>query len=349
MQLAVDATDSTGSGAIYASAPITLDFSRDAPGGLIYYWSAATNGVMQGALDAQSAGKLYPSDATCVGCHTVSRDASAMAMGYGDENNPVLAAVSLPDLATIIDPAAKLPTGWATYSPDGTRVLVAANGMLTLYDAHTGAVVKPVMLPPMMFATHPDWSPDGTEVAIALTAMMPTDKDVNGASIAVLPFAKGAFGAPHVLVASSGMDNAYFPRWSPDGHYLAYVHATTSSHAAMTAELRLVAAMGGPPTVLATASGSGLADTMPTWSPTQGELSWLAFASLRPYGAVMPMAHNSQAGGGHRSGTARRRSIVRAVLAPCQDVTVLNNNPVWAPTPSSVDLGNLPAGRSNYP
>ena len=353
VQLAVDATDSTGSGTIYASAPIKLEFSRDAPGGPIYYWSAATNGVMQGALDAQSAGKLYPSDTTCVGCHTVSRDATAMAMGYGDENNPALATITLPGLATVIDPGTKLPTGWSTYSPDGSRVLVAANGMLTLYDAHTGAVVEPVTLPPMMFATHPDWSPDGTEVAIAVTAMMPNDKDVNGASIAVLPFANGTFGPPNILVASSGMDNAYFPRWSPDGRYLAYVHATTSSHAAMTAELRLVAATGGAPTVLATASGVGLADTMPTWSPTQGELSWLAFASMRPYGVVMPMPNNSQiwlAGIdlAQLAGPGVDPSFAPFWL-PCQDVTVLNNNPIWAPTPASVNLGNLPPPRSNYP
>jgi len=273
----------------------------------------------------------------------VSRDASAMAMGYGDENNPDLAAVSLPGLQTIVDPATKLPTGWTTYSPDGALLLAAHDGALTLYDAHTGSALGPVALPsPMKFATHPDWSPDGSSVAVALTAMMPNDKDVTGASIALVPFANGKLGAPHVLVATTGMNNAYFPRWSPDGKFLAYVHATTSSHAAISAELELVAATGGPSIVLANASGTNLADTMPSWSPVRGELSWLAFSSVRPYGSVMPMPHAAQvwiAGVdlGAASATGADPSFP-AFWLPCQDVTVLNNNPIWSSGTASVDL-----------
>ncbi|HEY3807064.1 MAG TPA: hypothetical protein VGL61_30890 [Kofleriaceae bacterium] len=351
--LTVDATDSTGSGAIYAAPAISLDFSADSPSGSIYYWSAATNGVMQGALAAPSAGKLYPSTTTCAGCHTVSRDASAMAMGYGDENNPDLATIALPGLQTTIDPGTKIPAGWSTYSPDGSLLLVAANGALTLYDAGTGAMRGPVALPPMKFATHPDWSPDGSAVAVALTSMMPNDKDVNGASIALLPFANGTFGPPQMLVATSGMDNAYFPRWSPDGTFIAYVHATTSSHAAMSAELELVAATGGPSIVLANASGTNLADTMPTWAPARGDLAWLAFSSVRPYGAVMPMQHVAQVwvagvdlAGASATGTD---PSFAAFWLPCQDVTVLNNNPIWSGGVPSVDAGNLPRSGSLYP
>jgi WD40-like Beta Propeller Repeat len=343
IELTVDATDSTGSGAIYAAPPIALDFSADSPSGSIYYWSAATNGVMQGALAAPSAGKLYPTTTTCAGCHTVSRDASAMAMGYGDENNPDLAAIALPGLQTVIDPGAKLPTGWATYSPDGTLLLVAVNGMLTLYDARAGTSRGPVALPPMKFATHPDWSPDGSSVAVALTSMMPNDKDVNGASIALLPFANGAFGPPQVLVATTGMDNAYFPRWSPDGTFIAYVHATTSSHAAMSAELELVAATGGPSIVLANASGTNLADTMPTWAPARGSLAWLAFSSARPYGSVMPMQQAQVWVAGvdlaGASATGADPSFA-AFWLPCQDVTVLNNNPIWSGDAASVDASH---------
>jgi hypothetical protein len=332
--LAIEATDSTVPGTIYASAPIALDFSRDAPAGTISYWSSSANGVMRGALGAASAGKLYPSTPTCVGCHAISRDGTAMAMGFANENAPMLQTVALDSLATVIDAGQHAQGGWATYSPDGSLVLVAHDGMLTLRDARTGAGVGSpngaVMLPPMTFATHPDWSPDGSAVAVAISKMAPTDKDVSGASIAILPVQAGAFGPPRVLVAATGMDTDYFPRWSPDGKYLAFVHATTSSHAASSAELRVVAATGGTPTVLATASGSGQFDTMPVWAPVQGELSWLAFATVRPYGAVMPMPNQAQIWIAALDLSRAADPSYAAFWLPCQDITTLDNNPVWS-------------------
>ncbi|HUJ57564.1 MAG TPA: hypothetical protein VLX92_03715 [Kofleriaceae bacterium] len=346
VELSIEATDSQMLGTIYAGAPATLQFSPDQPGGALYYWSSAQSGIMRGALAAPSAGKLYPGDATCVGCHAVSRDASQLAMGYADENNPMLQTIQLGSLASIIDASQNVPGGWTSYSPDGSVVVVAHDGALALRDARTGAGLGSptgaVMLPPMTFATHPDWSPDGSAVAVALTKMPPTDKDVNGASIAVLPFDGATFGAPQIVVAATGNENDYFPRWSPDGRYLAYVHATSSSHAAMTAELRLVAATGGAPTILAAAShrvamgpGANLFDTMPTWSPASGQLAWLAFASVRPYGAVMPMGNQAQIWiTALDLGNASDPSFA-AFWLPCQDITKLNNNPVWTGSSSS--------------
>lgn len=340
MRLAVTATDSTGSGTLYGSAPITMPFSRDAPGGLLYYWSAATSGVMRGSLGAAVAGKMYPADTTCVGCHSAARDGSQLALGYGGET---LQTVKLPSLATVIPASAKLPMGWATYSPDGTRVLVANKGQLALYDASTGDPVGSpdghIHLPPNQFATHPDWSPDGTQVAVALTAMAPTNMDVKTASIAVFPFAADKLGPAQVLVPAAGMENNYFPKWSPDGRSLAYVHAIGTSHGAASAELRLVGASGGTPTVLRLASHRvasvddvpNVADTMPAWAPGTGDHAWLAFASARAYGAVLPMGGTGQIWIAAVAPGAEGDPSAAAFWLPCQDVTALANNPVWAP------------------
>jgi hypothetical protein len=345
VQVVITGATSTGAGTLYGSAPVSLAFSRDAPGGSIYYWSAATTAVMRGSLDAEIAGRLYPSSGTCVGCHAASRDGRQLALGYGGE---ILQTIALPSLATVISAGAK-PMGWAAYSPDGRRLLVANKGQLALYDATTGAPIGSpdghVHLPPMMFATHPDWSPDGASVTVAVTAMAPTNMDVRSASIAVLPFAKDHFGPAQVIVAAAGMENNYFPRWSPDGRWLAYVHAIGTSHGALTAELWLVPASGGSPVALGIASHRvasldgvpNLADTMPAWAPVTGDHAWLAFASARPYGAVLPSGGTAQiwiAAVAPQAGEGDPSSA--AFWLPCQDVTALENNPAWAPAIGSI-------------
>ena len=324
-------------GTLYGANPIPLSYSDDRPDGIIYFWSAATSGIMRGSLEAASAAKLYPADTTCVGCHAVSRAGTELAMGYGGE---VLQTISLPQLATGISAAVqKIPMGWASYSPDGTRLVVADHGVLTLHDAKTGLPIGPgggkVPLPAMRFATHPDWSPDGKYVAVALTGVAPTNQDVSAASIARIPYAADTWGQTEVIVAATGSDNDYFPKYSPDGQWLAFVHATTAAHGAPDASLRLVAASGGTPIALVHATGA--ADTMPSWAPQQNERAWLAFASSRPYGIVVP-------GGGPSQIWIAAVDLAHAAMTgdpsaaafwlPSQDVTVLNNNPIWSPSPT---------------
>lgn len=340
---------SSADGSIYGAPQAAMSFSPDRPDGVIYYWSAATSGLTRGELGTETASKLYPSDTTCVGCHTAARDGSALAMGYGGE---ILQTVGLPSLTTKIAATTNLPMGWASFSPDGTRVVVANKGTLTLYDAKTGAPVGAaggkVMLPPGKFATHPDWSIDGAYVAVALTSTMITDNmNVDAASIARIPFSADKFGMPQMLVSSTGpMDNNYFPKYSPDGHYLAFVHAMEGSHGAPSAELQLVPAAGGVTIPLPAASrrvGSidgtpNVADTMPSWAPAQGDRAWLSFASSRVYGAVLPTSGRGQiwiAAVDLALAAMPGDPSSAAFWLPCQDVTVLNNNPVWSSPPAT--------------
>jgi hypothetical protein len=344
--LQVRAAESTGSGTIYGGAAATIKFSRSAADGLVDYWSGGTNGIMQAPLSSPTAGKLYPAttDNTCAGCHAISRDGAHIAFGYGGET---LQTIDTRTLATEIPATSKIPMGWATFSPAGDRVLVANHGVLTLYDAVTGTPIGPGkgVVPLTGMATHPDWSPDGTQIVVALASMVPNNMDMKGGQIAVVPYNGGAWGTPQVLVSSTGdNDNNFFPRWSPDGGLIAYVHASSSSHAAATAELRLIPAAGGTPTVLGNASHAvgfatgvaNLSDTMPTWAPRQDDVSWLAFASVRPYGDVRPGA------GGPAQVWITAVDLSRtgdpsfaAFWLPSQDSTTLNNNPVWTVGPDA--------------
>ena len=222
-------------------------------------------------------------------------------MGVGDPASPALHSIDVGTLMTKISPTPSRQMGWATYSPDGDKLVVANNGVLTRYNAATGASMGIIPLPPMRYATHPDWSPDGTYLIAALSTQLPTNLDVKAASIVRIPYNDGAWGTPEYVVSGSATSNNYFPKWSPDGKWIAYVHATTTSQGAVSAELMLVASAGGTPRRLRLASHRvgavddvpDLASTMPSWAPRepdQGERDWLAFTSVRPYGAVLPTA-----------------------------------------------------------
>ncbi|CAN5368842.1 hypothetical protein BH11MYX1_BH11MYX1_24050 [soil metagenome] len=346
----IDAASSADPGTIYQGSPIAFSFAKDAPDGPLYYWSAATSGIMRSAIGVSSAGKLYPGtgDDTCVGCHTVSRDGTKMAMGYGSEGAAALQTVDVPTLASTISHATLHPMGWATYSPDGALLLIANDGVLVLRDAVSGAPVNSatgkVTLPTGKFATHPEWSPDGAYVAIAYTSTQPTNLDVKAASIARLPFdqATQTFGAPQLVVPATATDNFYFPKYSPDGRVLAFVRATETSKGAMSAELGLVAANGGVISLLANAShlvaSSSIASTatqMPSWAPFSGDYAWLAFASKRPYGVVVPSGGRSQIWVSAIDLASYQPGLdpsAAGFYLPAQDPTVVNNSPIWAPS-----------------
>ncbi|HUS31340.1 MAG TPA: hypothetical protein VMZ53_22670 [Kofleriaceae bacterium] len=334
--LTIDATTAVGTGNVYASTPIMLEYSRDRPETPLFFWSASTNGVMRGSLATSTASKLYPSSGVCVGCHALSKDASRMAVGYDNTISTDLEQFDLATLAPTIPASTRQPMGWATYSPDGTHLVVANNGALAMYDSTTGASLGAVPLPTMRYATHPDWSPDGRYLAVALTSQTPNNLDVKAASIARIPYNDGAWGAPEVLVSGSSTNNNYFPKWSPDGRYLAFVHATSASQGAKSAELLLLPAEGGSPKYLATAShrvggvdAGDLANTMPAWGPPQPEHQWLAFVSSRQYGDVLATGDRAQVWITSLDLDAPADSSSPAFWLPCQDVTVVNNNPVW--------------------
>lgn len=348
--LGLDAAASSAPGTIYSTAPAPLRFAREPAGGVVYYFSDTTNGVMRGSLGSSSASPLFPEagDNQCAGCHAVSRDGNTMALGYGDEK---LATLDIATLELGVTPAANIPMGWAAFAPDNQSVLVADKGTLTLRDLATGAPIGPangiVPLPPQTHAAHPDWAPDGTSIVVTLASSIGNNIDMKGGSIARISYMQGTWGAPEILVTStSDNDNNFFPRWSPDGTLVAYVHANSPSRDAKSAELRLVSPTGGAPIPLRIANHRvgriddvpDLAVTMPSWAPgsgNPGNTAWLAFSSTRPYGAVRPARGDSQIwiAGIDLLRTEGDPSFA-AFWLPCQDITALANNPIWTVAPT---------------
>jgi hypothetical protein len=320
VELAISGLDTAAPADSWSSSPITLLFSDAAVEGAIYYWSTGTQGIMRATVSNEIPEKFYTDPAaadagTCVACHTLSRDGTRMAVGYGGEK---LRVVSVPGRETIIPagataeplpkpkPGEPKPTdarasAWTTFSPDGQMLLVAANGVLTLIDANTAETIGEnggvVTIPAATVATHPDWAATGDRIAISLGSKG-GNKEVEGGSIAILSYDQGAWGEAEVVIPSGGpTDNNFFPVWSPDSKYLAYVHAEAKSKDAVSAELRLydvssrdVISMVRLNQRVNNEEGvTGIGNSMPTWAPsTKAGTFWLAFSSLRAYSVVRP-------------------------------------------------------------
>jgi len=148
-----------------------------------------------------------------------------------------------------------------------------------------------------MKANMPDWSALGDKVAFALGTRAGT-KDIEKASIAVIPYRDGQWGEVEILVPSAGEnDNNFFPAWSPDSRFIAYVNASQKSKDATSASLRLISADGGDPILLTRLNERvnnedgvvGIGNSMPRWAPsTEPGTFWVAFSSLRAYSTLRP-------------------------------------------------------------
>ena len=296
VEMTVAGVDLADPSTVWASDSMDIYFSRAQVEGAIYYWSTSSQGVMKAALSQSSPTKFYtePPDTTCVACHTLSRDGRRLTVGYDGER---LQEVSVPDRTTIL-PAAR-DAGWTTFSPDAKMILVAQAGTLTLIDADSGQPVGPNggVVAAGGTATHPDWSPLGDHVVVARCVSATDNRSVDRCSIVRIPYNAGVWGTPEVLVASTGTtDNNFFPRYSPDGAWIAYVHASGRSRDQQSSSLRLIPAGGGTPYTLVRANQrvgpvdgmTSVGNTMPTWAPsTHRGTQWLAFSSTRDYGKIL--------------------------------------------------------------
>jgi hypothetical protein len=290
----------------WTSGTIDVFISEGAVPGAIYYWSTGTSGIMRARIEDSISQKFYtdpdaPDSEECVACHTVSRDGRRMAMGYGGE---ALRAIDIDTFDVLVPKPAQVErkVGWSTFSPDGELLLVSEKGVLRLLGTESGEPVGDndgiVPLPAGKLANMPDWSALGDKVAFAMTEGRVGNKEIEAASIAVIDYDAGAWGEVTVLVESQGgEDNNFFPAWSPDSAWIAYVNAQQKSKDAVTATIRMISADGSSSRELTRLNErvndeNGIVDignAMPRWAPsTLPGTFWLAFSSLRAYATLRP-------------------------------------------------------------
>lgn len=311
VQVTVDGLDtSTQPATIRRSAPITIGFSKQDVLGAIFYWSTTSAGIRRANIAAArpedyltgkpSTTYTNPADAVkCVACHVVSRDGKYLVAPVDATSGKSLWVTEVTKDAPPNPLVKKIADtdghGFATISPDDATVIAAFGGKMWTVDRATGAFGANLNLAGLK-GTHPDWSPDGKQVVFATG-----DGDApNGASIALLPFQNGAWGAPTKIVdpplmGTKPMGTNLFPMHSPDSKWIAFTRGAKGGHGDLTYQLWTVAAAGGTPIELVNANrvvSNQMTDgthenAQPTWAPP-GDYHWVAFNSVRPYGVVLP-------------------------------------------------------------
>jgi hypothetical protein len=322
VKVTVRGLDADGTLAV-RSKTITLHFAKSSVDGAIYYWSTSGQGVMRALVSDTTPVKFYPDPTAadagkCAGCHTLSRDGKRLAVSYDMSS---LRVVSLPDrkqlfpldsgtgggvmpmepMKMMMEKAPTVPADWSTFSPDGNSILVAAGGKLTLIELTTGSALAPaqnVQVPPGQVATHPDWSALGDQIVFTLGSKGGA-RDVEGGAIARATYDDLGFGAPEIIVPNAGgADNNYFPVFSPDSRFVAYVNASGKSEDAASSTIRLVELATRRIIELPRLNQRvnehdgvmGLGNSMPTFAPaTEPGIFWLAFSSIRPYASLRPL------------------------------------------------------------
>jgi hypothetical protein len=285
------------------SAPIGIELTDQNVDGGIYYWAAAGSqpeGIYRHDMSrpGQPAEAFYTVAETpggrCVACHALSRDGTRMALTYDGGNGA----------ATILDVATRTPltaidgsVSWnfATYEPDGTRLVTVFGGAMSLRDGATGAVLGTV--PTGGYASHPDFSPLGDAIAYVSVAAPGQDWHFTGGAIVTLPFdpAGGTWGTPTTLVPNTGT-NVYYPSWSPDGQWIVFNRSNEDAYNDASAEMWIVKADGSAEPIKLDSPNiaPGLTNSWVRWAPFEQQLDpngempeplmWLTFSSTRVFG-----------------------------------------------------------------
>ena len=301
----------------YQSDPIVIGFSKRPVPGAIFYWSTTAAGIRRATVsdyapEPYAVAKPTPTQlprsgaVKCVACHTVSRDGKKMIAATEAAS---AGSVFVYDVTLQSPPNDYINVGvsrkgheFGTLSPDNTRAVATNAGSMSEYDVSGPGPqgTKVADLPLNGRGTHPDWSPKGDELVYATGAGDgPTD-----AGLAVIAYqGSGAWGAVRILAPSKGRTNL-FPNYSPDGEWVVYSRGIKGGHGDLTAQLMVIKADGS-------AGGDGVEliranrwvnnqvttgqyeNNQPTWAPP-GDLYWVAFNSLRPYGVVFPNGGTQQ-------------------------------------------------------
>jgi hypothetical protein len=293
-------------GVVGTTGPRPVKLSNEQMEGGLYYWAAAQSNGAYGiyrhdmAKPGQPAEEFMTTNQTtgrCVACHSLSRDGTKMAITY-DGGNGAAATI---DVATSTRSGDMSPWNFATYTPDGSKLLTVFTGIITVRDATTGAAIT--NMPSASYVTHPDISADGTRLVYIVRPGTPgtgADWSFTGGQVFTRTYdpVTQTFGAETPLVTAGA--NNFYPSWSPDGQWILFNRTDGGdAYNNANASLWVVKSDGSaPPIELATMNrGLGLTNSWGRWAPFQQTVGagfdpiyWITVSSKRDFGVRL---HNS--------------------------------------------------------
>jgi hypothetical protein len=331
--------------------------NEDALGGIYYWTTSGLPGIWR--YDMSKFGTpptpYFADDqrpATCMGCHTLSRDGSKIAMTFLENGIFRGTVFNVADRRPLIpfDGATQPPLFWeyATFNAQATKLVSIEGSQMYLREVNGGArLAGPLPAAAGGMATHPEISPDNKRL-VNVEFATGAASQANFGSIVVRSYddASGTFGAPTVLVAgdpNNQIANAY-PSFSPDGEWIAFTRTISHSYDHPSAQTWVVKADGSmPPVELANANrGGNLTNSWARWVPFQQtfgqddlKLFYLTFSSKREFGVRIPGVGRPQIWMApffpHRAEAGQDPSDL-AFRLPFQDVTTANHIGQWTET-----------------
>ena len=368
----------TPQGPLAGSAAQPLGMALDDATGALFYFATTGDQVSgDGTLERLELGaqmadkylnKTNDGNGQCVGCHSLSRDGTRVAftflnlLGAGSGMTMSLGSVDATN-PTIQQATANTTTATTSFSPDGKQLVAAYDGKLSIRDGVTGALVMDV--PTSGTAMFPDWSPDGSTIVFVKTATPCTPGGAAnfgqasiyayGGSLVTITNSGGTWGNEQVLLPAASGENNYYPSFSPDGKWIAFTKASTSTKSSWSlansactgqdgsglsydnpsATVWIVPAAGGTATQLTAANGAAMkTNSWPKWGPkADGDYLWLSFSSTREYGNVLKGAsahHQIWITAIPRLNAPSGDPSSPAVWFPFQDTTTKNHIGVWS-------------------
>ncbi|MBK7539901.1 MAG: PD40 domain-containing protein [Myxococcales bacterium] len=295
------------------AAQQVVDVTNENTRGGIYYWATTSPAtIMRYDVEKPTVApsRLFPAGqepggaGTCIGCHVLSKDGSKMAMTL-DGGNGRGTAFNVANRTATIAVNPDLRWNFATFSPDGNKLLTVYQGIMSIRDTSGGTVRATLTNTAGKYATHPEISPDGSKL-VNVECVGGYEAQASTCSVVIRPLnlTDHTAGAIQTLVAYADGAEAYYPSFSPDGVWIAYTRSGGGTYNIGSAETWLVKADGsGTPIKLSAADKdqTGRTNSWARWvpfgqtfGPSNEPMFYLTFSSVRPYGVRLPSGGTPQ-------------------------------------------------------